>query len=84
MLCYKRQPIGAEHGDADPPTALRDDRTSALVSPIMTDDECLETSEWTPACWEWQVPDLSHLHDIDEVDVSSVEGPERMTDPRAQ
>jgi hypothetical protein len=24
--------------------------------------------QWTPACWEWWVPDLSHLCDIDEFD----------------
>jgi hypothetical protein len=39
-----------------------------MVLPIVTADECHETSEWTPACWEWQVADLSHLHDIDEFD----------------
>jgi hypothetical protein len=24
--------------------------------------------QWTPACWKWEVPDLSHLRDIDEFD----------------
>jgi hypothetical protein len=27
-----------------------------------------EQSEWTPACWQWAVADLTHLRDIDEFD----------------
>jgi hypothetical protein len=31
-----------------------------------------EKSQWTPACWEWEVTDLSHLHDIDELDCNGL------------
>ena len=28
-----------------------------------------EPKQWNPACWEWPIPDLSHLHDAEPLDV---------------